>query len=230
MIPLRDINPSRKVPIITIILIFINAGVFAFEVMLPKNMTSILIQYFGFIPAELTRSIFLGDFNYLGINIITIITSMFLHGSLTHLISNMWALWLFGDNVEDRLGHFKFLIIYLLSGFMAAITHYAFNINSPVVTIGASGAISGIMGIYFILYPFAKIRTLFLVLWFPFFINIPAFIYIGIWFISQISNGILTLLGPIFGSGIAWWAHIGGFLFGILIGKRYKLINYFNYF
>ncbi|CDF58430.1 rhomboid family intramembrane serine protease [Thermobrachium celere] len=229
MIPIRDINPSRKKPFITILLILINIAVFVFEVILPRNITSAFIQYFGFIPAELTRSIFYTDFNYLWINLLTIFTSMFLHGSLTHLISNMWALWLFGDNVEDRLGHFKFLLVYLLSGFIAALTHYIFNINSSIVTIGASGAIAGVMGIYFILYPFAKIETLFLVLWLPFFINVPAFIYIGLWFVSQISNGILTLFGPVFGFGIAWWAHIGGFLFGTYIGKRYKNRFYYRY-
>ncbi|MBZ4663020.1 MAG: putative rane protein [Caloramator sp.] len=230
MIPLRDINPSRKKPYITVFLIFINIVVFIFETILPRNLTEIVIKYYGFIPEELTKSIVYVAFTNAGINIITIFTSMFLHGSLTHLISNMWALWLFGDNVEDRLGHFKFLIIYLLSGFIAAITHYIFNINSPVVTIGASGAISGVMGIYFILYPFAKIRTVFLVLWLPFFINIPAFIFIGVWFISQISNGLLTLLGPVYGFGIAWWAHIGGFLFGIYIGKKYKRKMYYIYY
>lgn len=227
MIPLRDINPSRRKPYITVLIIVINIIIFIFEAILPKNLTEIFIQYFGFIPTELTKSILYMSIDYIGINIITIFSSMFIHGSFMHLISNMWALWLFGDNVEDRVGHLKFLIIYLLSGFMAAITHYIFNINSSVVTIGASGAIAGVMGIYFVLYPFAKIRTLFIVLWLPFFINIPAFIYIGFWFISQISNGILTLFGPVYGFGIAWWAHIGGFLFGIFIGRKYKRRIYY---
>ncbi|MDN5315936.1 MAG: hypothetical protein PWR08_60 [Thermoanaerobacterium sp.] len=227
MIPLRDINPSRRKPYITVLIIIINIIIFIFEAILPKNLTETFIQYFGFIPTELTKSILYMSIDYIGINIITIFSSMFIHGSFMHLISNMWALWLFGDNVEDRVGHLKFLIIYLLSGFMAAITHYIFNINSSVVTIGASGAIAGVMGIYFVLYPFAKIRTLFIVLWLPFFINIPAFIYIGFWFISQISNGILTLFGPVYGFGIAWWAHIGGFLFGIFISRKYKRRIYY---
>ncbi|SKA84437.1 Membrane associated serine protease, rhomboid family [Caloramator quimbayensis] len=222
MIPLRDINPSRKKPYVTVLIIIINIFVFAFESVLPSNLTVSFIQFFGFIPHEFTKSISRMSIDYIGANIITIFTSMFIHGSFMHLISNMWALWLFGDNVEDRVGHFKFLIIYLFSGFIAAISHYLFNINTQVVTIGASGAIAGVMGIYFVLYPFAKIRTLFLLLWLPVFINIPAFIYIGFWFISQISNGILTLFGPVYGFGIAWWAHIGGFLYGIYIGRRLR--------
>ncbi|MBM7558414.1 rhomboid family intramembrane serine protease [Marinitoga litoralis] len=220
MFPIRDINPSSKKPVVTITLIIINVVIFTFEILLPQNVREEFIQFYGFIPTELTKSIVYGD-NII-FNIFTIFTSMFLHGSFMHILGNMWSLWLFGDNVEDKLGHFKFLLIYLSSGFIASFTHYIFYSNSPIVTIGASGAISGVIGIYFILFPFAKIETLFLLLWIPFFVNIPSFIYIGLWFISQVFNGILTLIGPYYGAGVAWWAHIGGFLFGAYIAKRYK--------
>ncbi|SES88233.1 rhomboid family intramembrane serine protease [Anaerobranca gottschalkii] len=227
MIPLRDINPTRRTPILTVSLIIINVGIFIYQMGLPHDLTIRFLKTFGFIPEQLTKAIILGNFEYLWVNLFTIFSSMFLHGSFMHLISNMWALWLFGDNVEDKLGHFKFLFFYLLSGVFASFTHYLFYFNSPVVTIGASGAIAGIMGIYFILFPYAKIKTLFLVLWLPFFIHVPAFLYIGLWFISQISNGILSLFGPIYGFGIAWWAHIGGFIYGLYIGKKYRKRMYF---
>ncbi|SHK29362.1 Membrane associated serine protease, rhomboid family [Anaerobranca californiensis DSM 14826] len=229
MIPLRDINPTGKFPYLTIFLIAVNTAIFIYQMGLPQDMTINFIETYGFIPGELTKAIIQGSFSQIWENIKTIISSMFLHGSFMHLISNMWALWLFGDNVEDRLGHFKFLFFYILSGVLAALVHYFFYLNSPIVTIGASGAISGIMGIYFILFPYAKIKTLFLVLWLPFFIYIPAFLYIGLWFISQISNGILSLFGPVYGFGIAWWAHIGGFVYGVYVGRKHKRKWLFRY-
>ncbi|WP_129410060.1 rhomboid family intramembrane serine protease [Marinitoga lauensis] len=230
MFPLRDINPSSKRPVVTIALIIINVIIFLFEVFLPSDLREAFIQYYGFVPAELTKAIVYKSIGYFGVNIFTIFTSMFLHGGFMHIIGNMWALWLFGDNVEDKLGHFKFLIVYFISGFIASFTHYIFNFNSPVAAIGASGAIAGVMGIYFILFPLAKIQTLFIILIFPFFVNIPSFIYIGIWFLSQIFNGVLTLFGPNYGSGVAWWAHIGGFIFGSYIAKKYKEKNYYTYY
>ncbi|WGS64946.1 rhomboid family intramembrane serine protease [Marinitoga aeolica] len=230
MFPLRDINPSSKKPVVTITLIIINVIVFVFEMILPSHLRESFIQYYGFMPSELTKAIAYGDMGYIGINIFTIFTSMFLHGSFMHILGNMWSLWLFGDNVEDKLGHFKFLLIYLSSGFIASFTHYIFNLNSPIVTIGASGAIAGVIGIYFVLFPLAKIQTLFLLLWIPIFVNIPSFIFIGIWFLSQIFNGILSLVGPYYGAGVAWWAHIGGFIFGAYIAKKYKEKNYYTYY
>jgi len=220
MIPLRDANPSRRKPIVTVIIIILNLFIFLFQTSLPPDIVRQFIKTFGFIPYRFTYDLFKGY--SIKVWLTPIFTSMFLHGSWMHLISNMWALWLFGDNVEDRLGHFKFLVFYLLSGFAAAMTHYIFNFNSPVVTIGASGAISGVMGAYFIMFPFARIITLVPVFGLPLFVRIPSIIYIGFWFLSQVSNGILTLFGPIFGFGIAWWAHIGGFLFGVFVANKVK--------
>lgn len=229
MIPLRDANPSRKKPVVTFLIIFVNLVIFIFETSMPHYLLEDFLKVFGFIPLMLTKSLLGVLSGNIEIYILPIFTSMFLHGSWTHLISNMWALWLFGDNVEDRMGHFKFLIFYLISGFIAALVHYLFNFNSPVVTIGASGAIAGVMGAYFIMFPFARITTLIPLLWIPFFVDIPSFIYIGLWFISQISNGVLTLIGPLYGAGIAWWAHIGGFLYGAYVAPKYKRKRYYGY-
>lgn len=229
MIPLRDANPSRKRPVVTIFLIIINVLIFIFETSLPYNLLEEFLKIFGFIPLMLTKSLFGFLRGNIQLYILPVFTSMFLHGSWTHLISNMWALWLFGDNVEDRMGHFKFLMFYLISGAIAALVHYLFNFNSPVVTIGASGAIAGVMGAYFVMFPFARITTLIPLLWIPFFVDIPSFIYIGLWFISQISNGVLTLIGPLYGAGIAWWAHIGGFLYGAYVAPKFKRKRYYGY-
>lgn len=222
IIPLRDLNPRSKPPYITVILILVNIGIFLFEMLLPRDVATNLVFAFGFTPGELTNSILNLDMEYIGFNFATIFSSMFLHGSFTHILSNMWALWIFGDNIEDKLGHFKFLLVYLLSGFFAALAHYVLNITSPIVVVGASGAIAGVMGIYIILFPLAKIRTLFFIVIIPIFINVPAFLFIGIWFISQVSSGVLSLLGDPYGAGIAWWAHIGGFVYGVHVAKKYK--------
>ena len=222
MIPLRDVNPSRKVPVMTILIILANVLVFIFQISLPRETSELFLHIFGFTPLRLTEGLRHGLLSEIVWSGVTLFTSMFLHGSFMHLLSNMWALWLFGDNVEDRLGHLKFLLFYFLSGIVAMTAHYVFNFTSDIVAVGASGAIAGVMGAYFVLFPFAKIVTLFFLIFVPIFIDVPAFIYIGLWFISQLSNGIFTLFGPVFGSGIAWWAHIGGFLFGMLVGPRYR--------
>ena len=148
---------------------------------------------------------------------------MFLHGGWAHLISNMWALYIFGDNIEDRMGHWRYLFFYLISGVAAALTHILFQARSTVPVIGASGAISGVMGAYLVLYPGARVITLLPGLFFiPWFVEIPAFFFIGFWFISQLFNGLLSLAftGPMatYG-GVAWWAHVGGFIAGVLLAK-----------
>lgn len=216
MIPLKDTIPSREKPFVTLLIISINVLIFVFQTTLPTALVDDFIQIFGFVPHRLTYALQHDLMWGIIISFFSIFTSMFLHGSWMHLIGNMWSLWLFGDNVEDRMGHFKFFIFYILSGFFAAITHYIFNFNSPIVTVGASGAIAGVMGAYFVMFPLSRIITLIPVFWLPFFIEIPAVIFIGFWFISQVSHGILTLFGPVYAFGIAWWAHIGGFLFGAL--------------
>ncbi|WAM31583.1 rhomboid family intramembrane serine protease [Caldicellulosiruptor naganoensis] len=231
MIPLKDTIPSREKPFMTWLLILINVFVFLHQVSLPPELAQQFVYKYGFVPDRFTYYLQHGILTAISVSTSSILTSMFLHGSWMHLISNMWSLWLFGDNVEDRVGHFKFLIFYILSGISASLTHWFFNATSDIPTVGASGAISGVMGAYFLMFPLSRIVTLIPLGFIPLFIEIPALFYLGIWFLSQVSSGILELFGPVFGSGIAWWAHIGGFLFGMFtinfFKKKYRRYNNF---
>jgi membrane associated rhomboid family serine protease len=146
----------------------------------------------------------------------TLLTSIFLHGSWLHLASNLWTLFIFGDNVEDRLGHGRFLGFYLLSGVVAGLAHSLLAPGSTLPTIGASGAIAGVLGAYFVLFPSARVLTFVPLIILPWLVEIPAFVYLGLWFLMQISSGLLDLGAAGAFSGIAWWAHIGGFVFGAL--------------
>jgi membrane associated rhomboid family serine protease len=150
---------------------------------------------------------------------------MFLHGGYLHIIGNMWSLYIFGDNVEDRLGHFRYLVFYLLCGLASGISHLAINWHSTLPTIGASGAIAGVMGAYFILYPKAKVLTLVPIFFFIQFIELPAFVFLGIWFLFQFISAAGTSAQ---GGGIAWWAHIGGFVFGIIFLRLFEMLPAFG--
>jgi len=213
MIPLRDTIRSRTFPIVTYFLIGLNVFVFLVENSLPIHKLDSLVVMYGIVPARLIHSPFTGFY--------TLFTSMFLHGGWTHLIGNMWALYLFGDNVEDVMGHLRFLIFYILAGVVAGLVHILFNPLSTVPTIGASGAIAGVMGAYFILFPRSTIITLVPLFFLPLFIEIPAVVFIGFWFLSQFFNGTLSLVTPGVLGGVAWWAHVGGFAFGLLFHKLF---------
>ena len=217
MFPLRDNVPSIRKPYVTIIIIVINVIIYAFQWLLPDMLNVRLIYTFGFLPARLSESLLNRQVSYP--DLLPLLTSMVLHGSWLHLLGNMWILWLFGDNVEDRLGHFKFFLFYLLSGVAAMSLHYITNPGSPVPAVGASGAIAGVMGAYFILFPQARITTLILIVFIPLFINIPAVVFLLIWFLMQVYSGTINSLAGGVGGGVAWWAHIGGFLGGILLLK-----------
>jgi membrane associated rhomboid family serine protease len=167
-----------------------------------------VVQTYGLIPARLALADPAGW--------LTLLTSIFLHGSWLHLVSNLWTLFIFGDNVEDRLGHGRFLGFYLLSGVVAGLAHSLLASGSTLPTIGASGAIAGVLGAYFVLFPSARVLTFVPLLILPWLVEIPAFVYLGIWFLSQISSGLLDLGAAGAFAGIAWWAHIGGFVFGAL--------------
>jgi membrane associated rhomboid family serine protease len=146
-------------------------------------------------------------------------TSMFMHGDILHILSNMWSLWLFGDNVEDYMGTFHFILFYILTGLIAGFAHFVFNPISDLPTVGASGAIAGVMGAYFIMVPHSRIITL--VPFFPFFIRVPSQIFLFIWFIIQLRSGIMSgICGTV--GGVAWWAHIFGFLAGVMLYKKFK--------
>jgi rhomboid family protein len=216
MFPLRDENPSQTVPVITRALIVLNAAVFVYELMLGPDL-KIFTYTWGMVPARLTLAVQYGEESIAGPGL-TLLTSMFLHGGWLHLVGNMWYLWIFGDNVEDRLGHARYLLFYIASGLVAALLHYALNPGSQLPTVGASGAIAGVLGGYLVTFPHARVVTL--VPFFPFFqvMALPAVVVLGLWFVMQFFSGFLSL-GFATGGGVAWWAHIGGFAFG-LIGMR----------
>lgn len=222
MFPVRDTIPSRQFPFITWALILINSLVFLIELSLPEEKLERLFYYFGMVPARYTHPEWALFFGLSLDNYWPFLTSQFLHGGWLHLIGNMWSLYLFGDNVEDRMGHIRFLIFYLLSGICAGMVHFIFNPNSTVPAIGASGAISGVMGAYFIMFPHSRIITFVPLLFIPYFIEIPAFVYLWVWFITQLFSGTFSLVAPEAGGGIAWWAHIGGFAFGVISLPLFK--------
>ncbi|NSW90480.1 MAG: rhomboid family intramembrane serine protease [Firmicutes bacterium] len=217
MFPLRDNIPSFKRPFVTYTLIVTNTIIYLFQFLLPSRLEEMFVFKYGFVPIAFLKAI--AEHRLTVQDFYPFLTSMFIHGNWTHLISNMWTLWLFGDNIEDRLGHFRFILFYLLSGFFAMFSHFIFYSNSFIPAIGASGAIAGVMGAYVILFPYSRIITFIPVLFVPLFVRIPALIYLAIWFLIQLYNGAVSSILGGRGSGVAWWAHIGGFISGILFLK-----------
>ncbi len=214
LIPLRDQIPSQRPPVMTLILIGINLYVFYQSNLQGILVTEEIFARYALIPGQF-------DLSRPFASITPLITSIFLHGNLAHLISNMWALWLFGDNVEDRMGVINFLVFYLLCGIAAGLSHIYVYPNSLVPTIGASGAVAGIMGAYFILYPQARVLTLVPIFIFPWFVDIPAFVYLGFWLLVQIMGGTSALAGG--AVQIAFWAHVGGFAAGMLLHRLFLI-------
>lgn len=213
MIPLRDDIPSRTFPAVNIILIVLNILVFFYEVSLGSHLPH-FISHYGIIPVRFFHPRFFHADILLEV-LLPLITFMFLHGGWLHIIGNMLYLWIFGDNVEDRMGHFRYLIFYLLCGLASGLVQLLINPSSQLPIVGASGAIAGVMGAYLLLYPFAKVVTLFFFLFFIDIIKIPAFFFLGFWFIIQFFSGTFSLAGG--STGVAWWAHIGGFLCGLML-------------
>jgi membrane associated rhomboid family serine protease len=215
MIPLRDENPSKTVPIVNASLILANLSVFVYQIFFVPGGAEPFILRLGFIPYEITHATDLGPENLVPVPL-TIITSMFIHGGWLHLLSNMLYLWIFGDNVEDILGHFKYLVFYFMCGVTASLTHGFLNLSSQVPTIGASGAIAGVLGAYMFLFPRARIRTLLVLFVLVQVVSIPAIILLGYWILIQVLSGI-TEFGSRTTSGIAWFAHVGGFVTGLVL-------------
>jgi rhomboid family protein len=216
MIPLRDNIPASRFPAATLGIIALNVLVFLHELKMGPRLEDTLLS-FAIIPARYTEPDVAQLFTFPE-QVFAFFSSMFLHGGWIHLLGNMWTLWIFGDNVEDRLGRTRYVALYLGSGVAAALLHIYTNAGSPVPTIGASGAIAGIMGAYFRFYPRARVETLVPPFIFgPTFV-LPAVLFLGWWFLLQFFNGAISLgaRGEGF-SGIAWWAHVGGFLFGFTI-------------
>ncbi|HTO92434.1 MAG TPA: rhomboid family intramembrane serine protease [Candidatus Sulfotelmatobacter sp.] len=214
MIPLRDENPSRTTPVVTRALIALNSAFFLYEFLLGPQLEP-FIRTWGMVPARVSLSL-AGRGDPLPVVGFTFLSSMFLHGGWMHLIGNMWFLAIFGDNIEDRFGHFGYLIFYLASGLVAAGLQYFVAPQSGAPTVGASGAIAGVLGAYAIAYPGAKVVTL--IPLFPFFqvVALPALVLLGFWFVLQFFSGALSL-GAHASGGVAWWAHVGGFGFGALM-------------
>ncbi|MGA8441316.1 MAG: rhomboid family intramembrane serine protease [Candidatus Sulfotelmatobacter sp.] len=217
MLPIRDDQPRYSSPFVTWFLIGLNVVIFFFEWSLDPQSLNSLIHQFGVVPYHL--AVFLGGSHRypLAAIVVPLFTSLFLHGSWMHVIGNMWFLYIFSDNVEDYLGHFKYLVFYLLTGVIAMGTHVAMNLHSTAPAVGASGAIAGVLGAYFILYPKARVLTWF----FIFVLWVPAWIILGYWFVLNFLSGTATALavrGQNMG-GVAFWAHVGGFISGALLVK-----------
>ncbi len=227
MLPLRDNIPSRRYPVVTWLIILVNLGVFGWELSLGPALGDALLVY-GIVPVRYTVPEVARLFSWPE-QLLPFLSSMFMHGGWTHLLGNLWTLWVFGDNVEDRLGHGRYLGFYLAGGVAAALLHIYTNATSAVPTIGASGAIAAVMGAYFRLYPHARVEMLIP----PFFLGpyfvVPAVVFLGWWFILQFFNGTLSLLSdPEAAGGIAWWAHIGGFVFGALLCSIVKVKKFYR--
>lgn len=223
MFPIRDDAPKATKPFVTYFLIAINTLVFLFEVALNPASRELLVFQFGIVPANITAMVSgISDVSATGA-FLPILTSMFLHGSWLHLIFNMWGLFIFGDNIEDYLGHFRYLLFYILTGILAGLVHVLFNLQSTIPSVGASGAIAGVMGAYFLLFPHARVLTL--VPFFVFFFTwLPAWLVLGWWFVVQFLSGAATAIAfseQTTGGGIAFWAHIGGFAAGAALIKLF---------
>ena len=218
MIPIRDTVPSRNYPVVTTAIIGINVLIFFLQFS-GGGSGDRLVYIYGLVPARYTDPQLSSYFTVFQ-QIISFFSFMFLHGGFLHLLGNMWSLWIFGDNVEDRLGPLRYLGFYLVCGMASGLSHLVLNSGSNIPTIGASGAIAGVMGAYFILYPRAKVLTLVPIIIIPLFFEIPAYFFLGFWFLLQFLN---ATIGHGAAGGIAWWAHIGGFIFGIIFLKLFRM-------
>ncbi len=213
MIPIRDENPTHSVPIITYLLIALNIIFFVFQTMLGSSNEQFIYQ-FALIPADVTTTFSLGS-------IFNIFTSMFMHAGFVHLGGNMLYLWIFGDNVEDRLGSGRYLFFYILGGTIASLAHIISDPGSQIPTVGASGAIAAVLGAYLVLFPKQKVLTLIPLGFWLRMTMLPASIVLGGWFLFQLLQVMLSLGDPTIG-GVAFWAHIGGFVSGVLLGQLFK--------
>jgi hypothetical protein len=217
MLPLRDDQPRYSTPGVNYFLIGLNLLIFLFEATLGQRSLDLLIRQFGVVPSHVAAFLSGSPRYSLPAVVLPLFTSLFLHGSWMHVIGNVWFLYIFGDNVEDYLGHFKYLVFYLLTGVLAMGTHVAMNLHSTAPAVGASGAIAGVLGAYFVLYPRARVLTWF----FVFVIWVPAWIILGYWFVLNFLSGTATALSVQRQNmgGVAFWAHVGGFVAGALLVK-----------
>jgi membrane associated rhomboid family serine protease len=214
--PLKDENPTKQFSYMTLLMIILNCLIFFVHLAGGRYYRSLMATKFGVVPYEIMNAVDLNP-KVVGGPYITLITSQFLHGSFLHLAGNMWFLWIFGNNIEDLVGRFRFIFFYLLGGVVAALLQVLVTADSTIPVIGASGAVSAVLGAYVLKFPRARVRTLMFIFIFVTVINVPAVAFIGIWFFLQVLN---SLVGPL--SNVAWFAHIGGFLSGLLFIKIFE--------
>ena len=217
MFPIQDSVPARSVPVSTRALILVNVIFFFFEIGLPRDSVEQLFYLFGLVPKRFTDPDWAASIGFPIGTYWPILTHQFLHAGWLHILANMWTLWIFGDNVEDRMGPVRFTIFYLACGTVAGLTQLLINPDSTLPSVGASGAIAGVLGAYLLFFPTARLVVMFPIFFFPFFFEVPAVFYLAIWFFTQLFSGTLALAGPQQVGGIAWWAHIGGFIGGMLL-------------
>ncbi|GIV54093.1 MAG: rhomboid family intramembrane serine protease [Candidatus Kapaibacterium sp.] len=240
MFPLHDTIPSRQLPLVNWLIILANTVVFIYELTLSSYELETLIHIYGLVPLSITDPEW-AKWTGHPTGFAPLLTNMFLHSGWGHFFGNMWTLYIFGDNVEDRMGSFRYLVFYLLTGIVAGLTHVFLHADSTIPAIGASGAISGVMAAYMFLFPHSRIVFFIPLLFLPYFVELPALLYIGLWFVGQLISGITVLAITESASGIAFWAHIGGFIAGavlyrIFARKRYRALfgdeynrSYINY-
>ena len=221
MFPLKDDIPSRHFPVVNLLLIIVNILCFVYQLSLGQDMEGFIVAH-GFVPVRFAaeqagNGIFLASYG-------PIFSAMFLHAGLLHVFSNLWMLWIFGDNVEDRMGHGRYLLFYLLCGVGAAFAQFLANPQAQAPMIGASGAIAGVLGAYFLLYPRARILTFIPIFVLFYLVEIPAYFFIGFWFLMQFLQGAVqqVAVGRLVEGGVAWWAHVGGFVAGVLLLYLFK--------
>jgi len=214
MLPIKDTIRSRSFPLVTWVIIAINAVVFFLQMGLSQSQQEWVLQTFALVPGHIQLT---NPSTWL-----PLLTHMFLHGGWLHILSNMWILFIFGDNVEDRMGSLRYLVFYLLGGIAAGLIQAITMSNSTVPVLGASGAIAAVMGAYFFYYPRARVITITPIFFIPWYVEIPAVIYLGLWFVSQFYSGLFSIfISNITVGGVAWWAHIGGFLFGLVMARPF---------
>jgi len=231
MFPIKNTVPTRFPPVVTWGLIAVNCAVFLFQISLNPAELEAFLYYFALIPARYFAPLPYGGASGL-VDYLPFITNVFMHGGWLHLILNMWTLWLFGGAVEDRLGHGRYLAFYLLCGTAASFSHAALNPDALVPALGASGAIAGVMGAYVSMFPLARVIVVVPIIFIPLFFELHAVVFVGIWFLIQLLQGTVDLLRPSTGAGVAWWAHIGGFIAGLVLAPliRRSERNYRRYY
>lgn len=221
MFPLHDSIPTRFPPYMIWFLVFTNSLAFIYELSLSKEALQSFIYLFGVVPARYTHPAWAVSIGFPADNYWPFLTSMFLHSGWLHIIGNMWFLWLFGDNVEDRMGSLRFLIFYLICGLIASLMQVVVNPDSPVSTVGASGAIAGVLGAYLIMYPRAQVIVMIPILFYPLIFAVPATFFLAFWFFMQFFSGAASFFESTQMGGAAWWAHVGGFVSGALLHRLF---------